>query len=103
MHGEGGGVFHRTISLNRDLTGKPRGVVENPTEMILFGDAKNSNPGGGNYYHQLISYRENEDFPQVNDFIHIKKINVLFSDGHIEERSRASIFGHTSLWDPALQ
>ena len=103
MHSEGGGVFQRTISMNRELTGKPRGVVQNPAEMILFGDAKNANPGANNYYHQVISYRENEDFPQVNDFIHFKKINVLFSDGHIEERSRASIFGHTSLWDPALQ
>ena len=103
MYAEGGGVFQRTISMNMDLTGKPRGVVVNPSKMILFGDARNATPGSNNYYHQTISYRDYKDFPQLNDFIHSKKINVLFSDGHVEGRSRASIFGHSSLWDPALQ
>ena len=100
---EGGGVFHRTIGMNRDVTGIKQTEVKDPAKMVLFGDGRNSSPGDTNYYHWTISHRDHWDFPQINDFIHSSKINILFADGHTESKSRPSITGNSEHWDPAQQ
>ena len=94
--------YHRIISMNRHVSGIKQVEVKDPAQMILFGDGKNSNPGGSNYYRWTISYND-AHFPLETDFIHSNKINIVFSDGHVEGKSRVQITGHSGFWDPALQ
>jgi len=73
--------------------------------MILFGDGYNhhtndSTPSPG-FYSQAIkgTGRLGGEF----DYIHSKKKNLIFADGHVDPKTRSFCAGRTRYWDPDMQ
>ena len=97
---EFGGVFHRNISMNHHLFGKKQTVVEKPSEFILIGDGRNSNPGGNNYYYHHIGLGKR---PLIGDYIHNNKNHIGFCDGSVRARTFAQNESRARIWHPNFQ
>ena len=97
---------HRNIGMNGFLTGGVNSnSIPDPVAMILFGDGYNhhtndATPSAG-FYSEAINggARLGGEF----DYIHSKKKNLIFADGHVDVKTRSFCSGTTRYWDPDLQ
>jgi len=100
-----GGIFDRTVGQNYYMLGYQSTLVKKPSEMILNGDgwshSINGDISSGAFYSGQIN--QGNRFPKVQEFIHNNKINLLFTDGHVEGKSRPFLQSNSSYWDPDLQ
>ena len=88
-----------------DLSGLKWSEIKDPVDMIFLGDGYNhhtndSTPSPG-FYSWFINggNRLGGEF----DYIHIKKKNLIFVDGHVEAKTRSFCAGNSRHWDPDLQ
>ena len=79
--------------------------INDPTEMILFGDGYNHHTNDGSptagFYSEAINGTSR--LGGLTDFIHSKKKNLVFADGHVESKTRSFCAGNSEHWDPSLQ
>jgi len=97
--------YHRNYGINKFLPGFLSTEIKDPTDMILIGDGFNHNTNNGNpnpgYYANRIS--GGAMLGGIFDFIHNKKKNLVFADGHVEAKTRPFCSGRTRYWDPEEQ
>ena len=100
-----GGIFDRTVGQNGSMLGYQSALVKSPSEMILSGDGFSHSINGdvavGAFYSAQIGGTNR--LAKVQEFIHNNKINLLFTDGHVEGKTRSFCAGNSKYWDPDLQ